>query len=246
MKIVSGYRCCKMHGAGSPLQGRPGGRPRKSGGKFSDALIGTGYLESYEAYRKDERYLELREFVALIDSRLEELAGRIKNHDSTAAWDELEEKHQAVKAQQEAQRLALAGLIRAMNAQDKEGVKKRIDDLADLAQDEEPVRNMGLLIKNGKADWANWNDFLRTLEERRKLSDSDRRLMVDMHQMLTLQQAIGIFTAVMEDIRDVVGEGEAAVAIGNRIMARLSDRDNRVRELPFDGPINLAVIEGET
>lgn len=61
---VSGnYPVCTKHGAGAPLKGRPGGRPRKDG--IMRNLLPQNLVPSYDEAMGDERLEELRKDIAL-------------------------------------------------------------------------------------------------------------------------------------------------------------------------------------
>lgn len=231
LRIASGKKKCKHHGSGT--KERPGGRPKSANGMFAPSLKGTGYLEDYERLLENERYLELKEYMAVVHSRVAELARRTQSLDSSKAWAELESNLKALINQRAKIQLKLDSLIRASNSQDWMLAERRLDELATLVGDKRRLEDLDKTIQEGKEDWTNWQDLLSTVEQYRKLQESERRLMTDMNQILTLQQAMELFQAMIADIRDVIDDPEKLSAIGYKMMSRLSDKDKRIRELPF-------------
>lgn len=60
------YGVCQVHGSGAPFKGRPGGRPKKDGSKFSKFL--PDYLsERLQSALKNAELLNLGEDIAMID-----------------------------------------------------------------------------------------------------------------------------------------------------------------------------------
>lgn len=72
--VVPGYTVCRMHGAGTPSKGRPGGRPIIHG-RYSKFLPKGGVLDAYKAaLKEDVKLLDLRDEIALIQSLLKQAA----------------------------------------------------------------------------------------------------------------------------------------------------------------------------
>lgn len=86
-RAVKGYKVCQVHGAGSPLQGRPGGRPPTKG-KFYRYLpkdLGEKVIEA----SKDPDLLSLRNEIKLLDARLMQLIERVEEGGATTNWTDI-------------------------------------------------------------------------------------------------------------------------------------------------------------
>src|SRR5690606_19849988 len=91
---VNGFTVCRMHGAGS--KGKPGGRPIKHG-RYSKHLP-ERLAGKYAEAQADERLLELRDEIALLDARLGELLGSLDAGESGALWQALKAAYADLQA----------------------------------------------------------------------------------------------------------------------------------------------------
>ena len=60
---------------------------------------------------------------------------------------------------------------------------------------------------------AVWDDLCRLLDQRRKLVESERRRMVEMHQMLTTEEAMTLLAAVVDSLRRHVVDRKVLAAV---------------------------------
>ena len=99
----SGIRCksrpmigttvCRMHGGKAALSTRGKANGNYKSGKYSKyAAIPARMKESYEASLQDEQLLELKQEIALTDSRLGDLIKRVDSGESGAIWKELKQE----------------------------------------------------------------------------------------------------------------------------------------------------------
>ena len=58
-----------------------------------------------------------------------------------------------------------------------------------------------------------WDDLCRLLDQRRKLVESERRRMVEMHQMLTTEEAMTLLAAVVDSLRRHVVDRKVLAAV---------------------------------
>ena len=58
-----------------------------------------------------------------------------------------------------------------------------------------------------------WDDLCRLLDQRRKLVESERRRMVEMHQMLTTEEAMTLLAAVVDSLRRHIVDRKVLAAV---------------------------------
>jgi len=156
---VSNYPVCQVHGAGSPLQGRPGGRPRQSG-RWSTKLpnrLKSRYIE----FLNDPQLLDMDSEIALVDTRLGEIVELlvIEGGDKIT-WELLNDYFQDAKS-------ALEG--------------------GKTAKFEKLFEKVGNVIFRGNSEWLLWNEISGLVEMRRKLVESQRKYMIEQSYMISLE-----------------------------------------------------------
>lgn len=154
--------------------------PQYRHGRYSKVMP-TRLRERYEEATSDGALLELREDVALLDARLSDLLSRVESGESGLIWRLL---HQA--------RTDLLAARRAGNAEEQAGA----------------INTMLELIGRGHADYAAWRELGATLEQRRRLVESERKRLQDAQQTLTIEKAMLLIGA-----------------IGGIVKAHVADRD---------------------
>lgn len=154
-------------------------------GRYSKHLP-SRLLATYDAAKADTELLSIREDVALIDSRLTDLLARVETGESGAVWTALRDEYRDYRD-------ALA--------------KK------DVAEMSARLAAIGDLINRGLADEAAWNDIRATLEQRRKLVESERKRLIEMQQMVTADEAMGFVRALTAAVRDHVRDPDTLRAI---------------------------------
>lgn len=186
---------------------------RHHGGK---SLVGiaspsfkTGRYSKYIPARLNERYQEavsdsellaLREDIALIDARLVDLLQRVDTGESGRLWRLLQQTH--------------AEMLQARAASDTGKMAMKLTEL-------------GHLIQEGLADYAAWDDVSKTLEQRRKLVESERKRLVEMQQMITTERAMVLLSVVVDTIRRHVRDRDTLAAISADIGRIVVDSASR-------------------
>lgn len=185
-------KCGAKTRAGTPCKGQAmrNGKCRMHGGKSPQGIasartihgkysahLPTRLLSIYEASRRDPDLLNLTESVALIDARLVELLKRIDTGESGATW--------------RAVRDAFNGFEDATGKKDVPAAQSFLSDLKGL-------------ITRGRADESAWLDIRSTLEQRRRLVESERKRLVEMQQMVSAEQAALMVKALVASVRQHV------------------------------------------
>lgn len=171
---------CRLHGGATP---RGLANPNTKSGRWSKDLP-TRLAAKYEAALADQKLLELRDELAVIDTRLSELLGKVDTGEAGALWDRL--------------RKVLAELRAAKGDPDKQ---------RDL------LSEMMKLVEGGAEDWMTWDDVFRTIERRARIAESERRRLVEMQQMMSNEQAMTLLAAVVDTVRRHVTDRDALKGI---------------------------------
>jgi hypothetical protein len=156
---------CDMHG-GKSLAGIAA--PGYKHGRYSKVLP-TRLAARYQEAIGDGELLELREEVALTDSRLADLLSRVDSGESGELWRLL--------------RQARNELIAARRGGDAPGQAEAMNTILDL-------------IGRGHADYAAWHEIAGVLEQRRRLVESERKRLVEMQQNLSVERAMLLIGAI--------------------------------------------------
>jgi hypothetical protein len=137
-------------------------------GRYS-RVMPTRMQERYQEAANDTALLELREDVALLDARLSDLLMRVDSGESGSIWRMLQQ--------------ARTALIVARRAQDQAGQAAAINDMLEL-------------IGRGHADYQAWRELGSTLEQRRRLVESERKRLIEMQQTITAEKAMLLIGAI--------------------------------------------------
>lgn len=156
-------------------------------GRYSKVLPAR-LRERYEQSVDDGELLVLRDEIAVIDTRLAELLGKLDSGESGLAWD-----------------LALA----------QYGALQDALDGVDPAAVRAAMAELGQILRRGRADFNLWEDVGQTLDLRRRLVESERKRLVQLSQMITIEQAFVYSTAILSLVKENVDDPRA--------LARISD-----------------------
>jgi hypothetical protein len=168
--------------------------PQFKTGRHSKYLP-TRLRERYQEALDDPELIALNDEIALIDARLAELLGRIDSGESMSVWEKLRKAYQALREAQAAK--DVAGTVDALNV-------------------------LGDMIERGGRDDETWNQIYYLLDQRRKLTESERKRRVDMQQMVTAERLTILMTAVQDAIRRNVHDRDTLSAISADIRALIS------------------------
>lgn len=174
---------CRMHG-GLSLGGVAS--PTFKTGRWSKYIPGR-MLERYQEAQADDALLELREDIALLDSRLADVLSRVDTGESGSLW------RQARAAWEASQSADVASAVAA---------KLELEDL----------------FTRGVADYAAWGEVQRLLQERRKVVESERKRQIELQQMITVERALLLVTAVVDSVRTHVNDPAVLGAISQDLL----------------------------
>lgn len=144
-------------------------------------------LPDFVAARKDKDLLLLIDEIGLVDTRLNDLVRRLDKKESGALWKSLGDAWKAYKT-----------------------ARDDMDAAHWLAE-------VGRLIQQGVGDWAIWNDIINTIDQRRKLVESERKRLVELQQMLTADQAMLLVSTLVDSVNRHVPDPKARSEIARDI-----------------------------
>jgi hypothetical protein len=153
--------------------------------------------ERYLQAEQDGELLALRRDLAMIDARLVDVLSRVDTGESGHLWRRLLEAKRA--------------FMSARRTQDAALITQTMDDLLDL-------------INPGYLDYAAWEDVLKLVRDRKSLAESERKRLVQMQQVVTSEQAMGLVQALVESVRSHVHDEHALRAVAADVARLVAGR----------------------
>jgi hypothetical protein len=191
--LCNSWNRFRRHCANRPMLGKT--RCRNHGGKNKEGLdlpqtksgrwskhLPTNLAARYDELASDAEIVNLGHDIGLLDTRIAELLGRLDTAESEIGW---------IKARQ-----AYTALTGALSTGDAGTIRTSMQALS--------------TILNGQVGIdQTWRDVREALQERRLLVESERRRLVDMNQMVTVEELLILIARVSDIIqRNVSDEGE--------------------------------------
>ena len=210
-KLFPNMRCYR-HGGPTP-----GGvaSPHYIDGRSRNSRKYSPYLpqrltERYEVSTHDENLLEMRDELALIDSRITDIMERVDTGEAGRTWENAMTRfEQFVHASRFGNKEAQAS---AMNA-------------------------LGVALRRGQSDYAAWGEIVDLVERRRRLVESERKRMVEMQLMLSVDEGLLLTDALLMAVKNEVSDLATLSAI-SREFERIVNQQNLNRAnryLPANG-----------
>lgn len=189
----SGEQCKKSAIVGKNKCAIHGGKSRSGfgsstfkHGRYSKALP-AHLMANYTQALADPQLLSLNEEVALCDARVAELMGRLGTGESLVKWESLQAYH--------------ADLIKAMRAGDGPALKVAAQAIGEIAH-------------SAATDVEAWREINATIEQRRKLVESELKHRIAMRETLTVEEVMTLIMAVTASLKKHVGDRAILAAIG--------------------------------
>lgn len=158
---ILGTSKCRAHG-GRSLKGAAAGNHIT--GRYSKFLP-VRLVDRYKAGLKNPDLIALRDEIALMDARVQELLQKVGEGESADVWKRLREKRALViAANQHGEQQAVAALL---------------NDILGL-------------IEQGSGDYAVWMEIRDSLDVRRKLVEAETRRLVQAQLMLSTDEAMAL------------------------------------------------------
>lgn len=141
--------------------------------------IPSRLASTYEEQLKDPNLLDLKHQVSLIDSRTVELLSKLDTGESGETWREL--KKHCTAAMEAAVAGNAAEMVRELSVMQK-------------------------LIDVGNKDAEVWGEIYASVNLRKSLAETERRLLMQSEQMLSAEQVMLMVTAITNVIRTYVND----------------------------------------
>lgn len=190
-----GYDACELHGGKTP---RGWANPNTKHGGYS-GHIPTRLGAEFEASLNDPQLHDLKAEMALVNTRIKELLGKLDLERDGSAWEDVKDARDTI-------RIAMKSgdptqMIFAFNY---------LDDVINRAYD----------------DTNTWENITRLIEQQRKLAESYRKIVADAETTLSQENIAGIAGAIVRIVSTHVSNVKLLSAINQDIGSLFSARDN--------------------
>jgi len=165
-------------------------------GRYS-RYVPKALLDKYEAARDDPELLSQKDDIAILETRISQLLQRLDLDSNIHEWDFLEKKLQDLRV----------AVVSGANAQ-------ATTIIADLAE----------FVEKGQQDVKTWNEITRIMDIKRKVSESERKRLIEMDQIITAEKAMLLITMISTIVKKYVTDSATLSAISQEFV-RLSRRD---------------------
>lgn len=178
--------------AGHPCQQRPmpNGRCRMHGGatpagvasphfkhgRYSK-LLPVRLAAAYEHARTDDDLLALREEAAVLQARIGDLLQRVDSGDSLKFWNEARQVLNDLEAAQ---------------------------TTGDAAAAADACGRLRTAITGARHDGRTWDEVGRTIDAFRRVSEAERKRLIDLQAMVTADEVMAFSAAVMSIVRECI------------------------------------------
>lgn len=151
-------------------------------------------LSTYEGALEDKELMTLRQDVALLETRMRELLGGLERTDGVKIFPKLR-----------------ACLDRMHGTTNKDVRFAAFEEMQDL-------------INKGMYEEGAWNEIREILEQRRRIIESERKRLVEMHQMISLEQMLTMIAAISASVKKHVTDKSSLKAIASDIKKLMDAR----------------------
>ncbi len=163
--------------------------PHFVSGRYSKDVIGQ-LQTRYEKAVSDPDILQVRDEIGLVESRIADLLSRLDIGESKQLWERLKRVYGDVK-------VAL-----------KRGDTQAVSDA---------LNQMGIIINKATDYHRSWDEILKAVSVKAKLSETEQKRLVAMKQMVTVEETMGMLASVVAVIRENITDRDTLVAIAGKI-----------------------------
>ena len=169
--------------------------PHYKHGRYSKHLP-QHLLEKYQQALDDKDLLNLRDEIALTDAKLAEQLGQLETQGGTQDWKQVQNLWNV--------------LLEANRAGDQDDIRMAL-------------RNMDSAINTGVENIALWNSIERTIENRRRLVQTEAKRLTDMGQVIVAERAMTLVFALIDIIqRRLVPYRDNQKPVDNSLLSGIS------------------------
>jgi|TARA_R110000824_G_scaffold120382_1_gene275594 hypothetical protein len=157
--------------------------PKWKGGAYSKYMP-KGVATRFKDAMTDPDLLSARDEIALVQLRIQDLMGKLKDGGTADLWESLREEFVSVEA--------------AIRTGDASALDKGL-------------RALGEIIEEGSAAEEVWGEMYEAIEAKTKVSEREWRRLRDLRQFMTVQQSMDLVSYLVECVtthvtdRDVLG-----------------------------------------
>lgn len=151
--------------------------------------------ERYHEAESDSSLLELRGEISLMDARTAEILTNLQDGDTRKLWENLQS--------------AWSEFEEATIMKDSERAKRAVNQI-------------GRIIKRGNEIYTSWVEVYGVTDQRRKLVESERKRLVELHQTITVERLMLLITAIAGVVKEHVEDRDKLNAIQYDIQRLLS------------------------
>jgi hypothetical protein len=226
--VATGTKLCgakTSSGGTCKRAARPNGRCNLHGGKN---LAGAAHpqfkhgrysrymparlVDKYAEAQDDPELLSVRDEVALLHARISEVISRLYTGESGSQWKRLKDVWGSFEA--------------ASVAGDAAGQSACLNELRQL-------------IARGAKDEDSWRDLTDLIERKTKVASAEWKRLVDLHQVLTVEQAMTLATVLVDSVMRHVDDDATRRLIAGDIsrLINLPGNEETVQEAPGPGVI---------
>ena len=198
---------CRNHGGQSPVAFN------SSAGKdlrYSKHLP-KDLLERFEAAMEDSELISMREDLAILTVRIQDLIGRLKTGEHGSIWSDLRHHHQAFLA--------------AMRMGDQELAGKTLSAL-------------GNVIENGVSVETAWEELFDSIERKTVVAGREWKRLADLQQLMTMEDTMSLIMAVMGSVKAHVSSAVERSKIAVDISLLLNKKGDYERKQLSNGETN--------
>lgn len=135
------------------------------------------FLDMYLESMDDPQLLELRDEIALLDLRINELTAKVKEGENDQMWSKI--------------RTLWSKFMFAVT-------------IGDVAEQNKLLSPLNNAITNGASERLAWNDIASLVDRRRKLVETESRRLIAAQHMITVEQAMMILTMTIGSLQEAV------------------------------------------
>lgn len=158
-------------------------------GRYSKYLP-ANLVEKYQEALQDSNLESLNSELALINARIAHVLSSIPTSEIGETWRRLRQVYESLR--------------HAMNDENAVGTIQALQEMGDL-------------ITQGLDEYQRWKEVYELVELRRRLSETERRRLVDMQQYMTSQQAMVLVGTLLGIIKARVDDRNILAAIQHDI-----------------------------
>ncbi|MBK8035311.1 MAG: hypothetical protein IPK17_38565 [Chloroflexi bacterium] len=154
-------------------------------------------LERYEEALSDGELLALNAEIALLDARIADLLARVDTGESGAAWTAAGKAYHDLK-----------------NAMGK----------IDIPAAQDAMQQLETALGDGSTDYTAWNEIQMLVQQRRTLVETERKRVLEMEQMITVEQGMILIGTLLGIIKARVRDPAVLAAIQTDVNGVLAQR----------------------